>query len=846
MMDSDRKRFRADDDFEDPEARTRTERRQSEKDVDLHVHPHVTPPFLAGPVVSSLRDELKIILPVKSPELELARLAQAGSAALTDLRKKQIEARAAKELTAESSTGIGKLLGRDVITSAPVVALGASSAAGANTEPEGATTTSSVVGVEQYRAIQEQRRALPIFRCRDELLRCIGENRVTIVMGETGSGKTTQLVQYLYEQGYASGDMLIGCTQPRRLAAISVARRVSDEMRCVLGSTVGYAIHLDDRTSPATRVKFMTDGVLLREVVGDSNVNKYSVIVMDEAHERSVDTDVLLGALKSVVRRRSDLRLIVTSATMDTSRFSHFFDNAPVFEIQGRTFDVDVRYAEDSVTDYVSESVYRACQIHVCEAPGDILIFMTGKEDVEGTCELIRERLATALTRDGRNALQSLLIVPCYSELMTSPAQEALVRLPPPAGFRKCVVATNVAETSITIDGVRFVIDCGFMKTSVLHLGMQTLKAYPISTAQANQRKGRAGRTQAGVCYRQYTKFQFENELLSSDVPEIQRTSVDNVVLTLKSIGVDDVTKFDFLDAPPVVNVRNALRRLWLIDALDDAGHITKSGRQILEFPMEPILSNLIVRSSGKGCSDEILSIVAMIAANSRNVFELPKGKEDVAAQRHGRFVDADSDHLTLLNVLRQFSANGKSRSWASSSFLSFAVLQRACDVREHLLERIVRAKLPIVKADDLDVVRQCLGECLFQQSARRAGAKWTEYRSLTFAGVTSLLHPTSALNSRGKTPEYVVFNEIVATDKEYMSIVTAVEGSWLAQSSKGLFTLGSSLDNNLTLPVRSDRSAQQAVAAVGGPRESVSTMSISGAANRTALLRRTKRNESF
>jgi pre-mRNA-splicing factor ATP-dependent RNA helicase DHX38/PRP16 len=783
MSDLDRKRLR-DDELDGPEAGSRIERRQAEKDVDLHVHPQIDPPFLSGATgsktASFLRDDQKIILPVKSPELEFVRLAQAGSATLADLRKKQIEARSAKDLI-DSSTGVAKLLGRGVITSAKI-----SFAA----TPEQREDHVGLLSDEKHRAILQQRRALPIFRSRQELLRCIGENRVTVVKGETGSGKTTQLVQYLFEHGYAEGDMLIGCTQPRRLAAMSVARRVSDEMRCELGSTVGYAIHLDDKTSSSTRVKFMTDGVLLREVVGDRDITKYSVIVMDEAHERSVDTDVLLGVLKNVVRRRSDFRLIVTSATMDITRFSQFFDNAPIFEIEGRAFDVSIQYSEMSVTDYVSESVFRACQIHVCESPGDILIFMTGKEDVEGTCELIRERLGTALSRDGKNALQSLLIVPCYSELMASPSQEALVRLPPPPGMRKCVVATNVAETSITIDGVRFVIDCGFMKTNVLHLGMQTLKVYPISTAQAIQRKGRAGRTQAGVCYRLYTKHQFENELLPSAIPEIQRTSIDSVVLTLKSIGVDDVTKFDFLDTPPAINVRSALRRLWLIDALDDVGCITKTGRQIIEFPMEPILSNLIVRSAAFGCSDEMLSIVSMIASNSRNIFELPKGKEDIAAQRHGRFLDVDSDHLTLLNVLRQFVSNSKTRAWAAGSFLNYAVLQRACDVRDHLLERMARAKLPVTKSDDLDVVRRCLGECLFQQSARRSGAKWTEYRSLVFAGVTTILHPSSALNSRGKTPEYVVFNEIVATEKEYMTVVTAVEGRWLSASSKGLFTV--------------------------------------------------------
>lgn len=522
---------------------------------------------------------------------------------------------------------------------------------------------------EHWHDIQRVRRALPIFQCKSALLRVIGENAVTIVVGETGSGKTTQLVQYLYEAGYtrkteendhdeddestkrsrntvlkdatkeadnkynqnndnrktnmertslSRGCRRIACTQPRRLAAVGVARRVSEEVGCALGSTVGYSIHLDDVTSKDTHIQFMTDGLLLRHLTRDPDLLAYNVIMLDEAHERSMDTDVLMGVLKGIVaRREGGLKLIVASATLDADKFSRFFHNAPCFYIPGRMFMVKEIFAPDPVADYVAEAVFRVCQLHLqmpltgvvssgekrrkagptkgSEASGgdsgeavgekeeeegveeekramwgdgekekhDILVFMTGKDDVMGTCELIHRRLSSL----NPEARRTLLLLPCLSEggaslsvrAVAAPRQQGpahadgneeemkakeekgirvgvLDETPP--GFRKCVVATNVAETSLTIDGVRYVIDAGFMKTNVYRpsLGMNTLQRYPISHAQANQRKGRAGRTAEGVCFRLYTQRQWEEEMLKQSVPELQRSSMDSVVLLLKNV----------------------------------------------------------------------------------------------------------------------------------------------------------------------------------------------------------------------------------------------------------------------------------------------------------------------
>ena len=652
------------------------------------------------------------------------------------------------------------------------------------------------VEAERREALRRQRESLPIYRCREELLRYIGESAVTVVVGETGSGKTTQLVQYLHQRGYARQGKLIGCTQPRRLAAIGVARRVSDEMGCALGTTVGYSIHLDDTTSAETEVKFMTDGVLLRETVNDPSLEKYSVVVLDEAHERSVDTDVLMGVLKLALRRRADLKLIVTSATMDVQKFSAFFGNAPCYEIPGQTFPVKIHYSPSPVADYVAEAVFRVCQLHMqmpMEGKHDILVFMTGREDVYGTCELVRRRLAELSPRH----LETLLILPCLSEASApSSASSSGVGVldPTPAGKRKAVVATNVAETSLTIDGVRYVVDGGFMKTNVYRpsIGMNTLQRYPTSQAQAGQRKGRAGRTTEGVCYRLYTEEQYAQEMLPNSVPEIQRSSVDSVVLLLKSIGIDRLRDFDFMDAPPVANVRNSMFHLWVLGFLDDAGAITPEGQQALEFPMSPVLAKLLLASTENGCAVEMTRVVAMISADPKNLFELPKGREKTARQHHSRFYSNDSDHLTLLHVFTQYMEHGRSRQWAQDHFLHAPTLARAYDVLVQLLERLRKLHLPIQSCGPagMDKVRYCIAKAFALQAAQRSDRRWTDYRPLLNAGVTCAVHPASAIHARSEMPPYIVYNDLLLTQKEYLVMVTAVEPEWLVEASHGIYEM--------------------------------------------------------
>ena len=346
---------------------------------------------------------------------------------------------------------------------------------------------------------------------------------------------------------------MIGCTQPRRVAAMSVAKRVADECGVELGKEVGYAIRFEDCTSKSTRIKYMTDGILLRETLRESDVDHYSCIVMDEAHERSLNTDVLFGILRDVVARRNDLKLIVTSATMDAGKFSDFFGGVPIYNIPGRTFPVDVLWAKSTVEDYVESAVKQALQVHLAMDEGDILIFMPGQEAIEVTCDEIRTRL------DEVEESPALALLPIYSQLPSDLQSKIFEKAP--EGCRKCVVATNIAETSLTLDGIKYVIDAGYCKLKVFNpkIGMDSLQVYPISQANANQRSGRAGRTGAGTAFRLYTLSQYKSEMLLTTVPEIQRTNLSNVVLLLKSLNVDDLLKFHFMDPPPQVPTHKIL-----------------------------------------------------------------------------------------------------------------------------------------------------------------------------------------------------------------------------------------------------------------------------------------------
>ncbi|XP_001605450.1 pre-mRNA-splicing factor ATP-dependent RNA helicase PRP16 [Nasonia vitripennis] len=748
---------------------------EGEARVHLLIH-NVVPPFLDGRIVFTKQPEP--VIPVRDPTSPMALVARKGSVLVRAYREQKERRRAQKKHWELAGTNLGNIMGVQDARKHDKEAPGQETDYKAG-QKYASHINDEVVVEGKHKKIQEQRRRLPVFAVRQELLNVIRENSVVIIVGETGSGKTTQLTQYLHEDGYSTNGM-IGCTQPRRVAAMSVAKRVSDEMDSNLGDKVGYAIRFEDCTSKETIIKYMTDGILLRESLREGDLDRYSVVIMDEAHERSLSTDVLFGLLRDVVARRHDLKLIVTSATMDSSKFASFFGNAATFQIPGRTFPVEIIFSKNHVEDYVEAAVKQVMNIHLQHRHGDILVFMPGQEDIEVTCEVLKERLGEI------EGAAPLSILPIYSQLPSD--LQAKIFQQAKEGLRKCVVATNIAETSLTVDGIVFVVDSGFCKLKVYNprIGMDALQIYPVSQANSNQRSGRAGRTGPGQCFRLYTERQYLDELLITGVPEIQRTNLANTVLLLKSLGVQDLLAFHFMDPPPQDNILNSLYQLWILGALDNTGRLTGLGRQMAEFPLDPPQCQMLIIASKLGCTAEILIIVSMLSVPS--IFYRPKGREEDSDSAREKFQVPESDHLTFLNVYNQWKTNGYSSSWCNDHFIHAKAMRKVREVRQQLEEILKQQKMEVISCGtEWDIVRKCICSAYFHQAARLKGiGEYVNCRT----GMPCHLHPTSALFGMGFTPDYVVYHELVMTAKEYMQCVTAVDGHWLAELGPMFFSV--------------------------------------------------------
>ncbi|XP_074594607.1 ATP-dependent RNA helicase l(1)G0007 [Brevipalpus obovatus] len=745
---------------------------ESEERTHLIVH-NIVPPFLDGRIVFT--KQFEPVIPVKDGTSNMALIAKKGSQLVRYQRELKERKKAQKKEWEIAGTRIGDIMGVKKEKEDP------SGNEETDFKAEHRFKDHLDDKLSDREKIRRQRESLPVFSAKRSLMKIIADHQIVIIVGETGSGKTTQLTQYLHEEGYTCSEKgkerIVGCTQPRRVAAMSVAKRVADEMGCNPGEEVGYSIRFEDCTSQKTVIKYMTDGILLRESLTDPELDKYSVIIMDEAHERSLNTDVLFGLLHKVIAgRQIGLKLIVTSATMDSSKFATFFGNVPVFTIPGRTFPVAIDWSRNVVEDHVKAAIKKAKEIHLGLASGDLLIFMPGQEDIDVTCEMIAEELKNLEEISGPQP--ALSILPIYSQLPSD--LQAKIFKKSDDGVRKCVVATNIAETSLTVDGIKYVIDTGYCKLKVFNprIGMDALQVYPISQANANQRSGRAGRTGPGICYRLYTDDQYRNEMLTSTVPEIQRTNLANVVLLLKSLGVEDLLEFHFMDPPPQDNILNSMYQLWILGALDNIGNLTKLGRNMVEFPLDPAMSKMLLVSTEMGCSEEMLTIVSMLSVPS--IIYRPKGREEEADQVREKFAVYESDHLTLLNVYNRWKRELNKGQWCQEHFIHYKAMKKVREVRQQLREIMESLKLPIVSSgSETDCVKKCIASAYFHQAARLKGIG--EYVNMR-TGMPCHLHPTSALYGMGFTPDYVVYHELLMTTKEYMHTVTSVEGAWLAE----------------------------------------------------------------
>ncbi|KAI0334052.1 P-loop containing nucleoside triphosphate hydrolase protein [Cubamyces sp. BRFM 1775] len=761
------------EDFTDPVSRA-----EVEEELDVEVKEE-EPPFLAGQTKKTL--ELSPVKIVKAPDGSLNRAALAGASLAKErreLRQQEANEQADSEARDFSAPWLDPMAKeQDRVFAQDLRGNLRGQKAGEQPKWKEATfNKATTYGEITHKSIQEQRKSLPIYKLREPLLQAIREHQVLIVVGDTGSGKTTQMTQYLAEEGFADKGK-IGCTQPRRVAAMSVAKRVAEEVGCRLGQEVGYTIRFEDCTSPETRIKYMTDGMLQRECLVDPDVSQYSVIMLDEAHERTIATDVLFGLLKKAIKRRPDLKLIVTSATLDAEKFSKYFFGCPIFTIPGRTYPVEILYTKEPETDYLDASLITVMQIHLSEPPGDVLLFLTGQEEIDTACEILYERMKALGPK-----VPELIILPIYSALPSE--VQSRVFEPTPPGARKVVVATNVAETSLTIPGIYYVIDPGFSKQNAYdpRLGMDSLVVMPISQAQARQRAGRAGRTGPGKCYRLYTEAAFRNEMLPNSIPDIQRTNLAHTILMLKAMGINDLLSFDFMDPPPAQTMITALESLYALSALDDEGLLTRLGRKMADFPMEPPLAKMLIASVELGCSEEILSIVAMLSVQS--VFYRPKEKQGQADSKKAKFHQPEGDHLTLLTVYNGWKASNFSNPWCYENFIQARSMRRAQDVRKQLLGIMDRYKHDIISAGkDYNRVRRAICSGYFRNAAKKDPQEG--YKTLV-EGTPVYIHPSSALFNRN--PEWCIYHELILTTREYCHNVTAIEPKWLVEVAPQFF----------------------------------------------------------
>ncbi|GAA6059902.1 hypothetical protein JCM10212_005285 [Sporobolomyces blumeae] len=638
--------------------------------------------------------------------------------------------------------------------------------------------------------LEAGRKELPVWEGKDEILKAVEENDTVVVLGETGSGKTTQIPQFLMRSSVPCQAPRVVCTQPRRVAATSLAARVSTEVGCVLGSLVGYTVRFDDRSTAKTRLKYATDGALLAEMLSDRDLEQYDVVVLDEAHERSLRTDMLMGFLKDIQKRRKD-KIVVMSATIDAKRFSDFFNSAPVLFIRGRQHKVTVHYSTEPLQDYLDASLKTVFQIHTTHPPGAILVFLPGQDEIESLAASIRQFLPD-LPKSFPKA-DSILVTPLYAKLPA--AEQARAFAPTPPNTRKIILATNVAETSVTLPGVKFVVDCGLAKEKRYHAGagIDSLTVESISQSSAKQRAGRAGRESDGHCFRLYTEQAFF-AMPHRTEPEIKRVSLTFALLHLLAAGQEDITKFEYMDPPERDAIMFALLTLHGLGAVSNKGKITPLGRQMAELPLDPIYARVLVASFSEGCPFEALNLVALLGSKDQ-LLAVSSANRDKATEARRKFVHRSGDHWTLLNMLEAFEEfDGPDRKeerkmWCREHFISLKAMLQVLDARKQLRERVERLKIGDWAqscGDETEPVLNALVGGLFANTAIRN--EDGSYRH-TVTRQAIAIHPSSAMHNR-KAPA-IVYDELVLTTKTYARGVSEINPRSIQSKAPAVFASG-------------------------------------------------------
>lgn len=588
-----------------------------------------------------------------------------------------------------------------------------------------------------------------------------------------------------------------------------MALRVAEEVGCEIGKEVGYSIRFEDATSSATRIKFLTDGLLVREALVDPLLSRYSVIMVDEAHERSINTDIVLGLVKKIRRKRPDLRIIVSSATLQVDHFRAFFaqpagergsseddgqkinDEVAVISLEGRTYPIDVLYLEAAAGNYLQTAINTVLDIHTQEGEGDILVFLTGREEIDTAVRAISEKVAE---EGGRYS--SLRPLPLYAGLSTEQQMYVFDRSPP--GTRKVVFSTNIAEASVTIDGIVHVVDCGFVKLRAYdaQTGIESLTTTAISKASASQRAGRAGRTKPGKCYRLYREQDWE-KLQEANPPEIQRSNLAHIVLQLKALGIDNVVRFDFVSPPPSELMSKALELLYALGALDEYAKLTRPlGMRMAELPVEPMMARTLLTAQTFDCLGEMLSIAAMTSAGG-NIWFHHEGEQKRMESSRRKFAAEEGDHLTLLNLYTAFVGQGKKESrFCHENHVNYKSMTRAMSIRNQLRRYLERFGITTDEAPPgrpvhdtaakAEQIRRCLTAGYFAHAARMQPDG--TYRNVE-GGTVLHVHPSSLMFNR--KADWVIFHEVMETgDKTFMREVTKIEKGWLVEYAPEYYKL--------------------------------------------------------
>ncbi|BGP06196.1 hypothetical protein JCM10049v2_002015 [Rhodotorula toruloides] len=673
----------------------------------------------------------------------------------------------------------------------------------------------AVTGRIERIAVSERRGRLPIAKQRDALLYLLERHPVVVLQSPTGTGKSTQLPQFLLEAGWAKDGKCIAVTQPRRVAAISVAQRVAEEVGCILGEEVGYSVRFEALCTPDTKVLYLTDGMLFREILLDPLLSRYSVVMVDEAHERSSYTDLLLGVLKKIRRVRPELRIVISSATIEAQEFVDFFnrttpssshpnsglkpgedvhapppakksrwdkkekeepklDEAVMVRLEGKAFPVEIAYLEEPTSDIVMKVVETVFDIHLKHPVGDILVFLTGRDEIDRCLQQIADyqhRLP-----QGAPLIKAF---PLHSGLSTE--SQIAVFEPPSPRTRKVIVSTNIAEASVTIDGIKFVVDSGLVKLRSFDpvTGMDALVTTPCSLASLAQRAGRAGRTSPGKCFRLFPATALK-ALLPTTPPEITRSDISLLVLQLKSLGIQNILRFDWMTSPSSTMLERALEFLYCLGALDEEGKLTRPlGVRMAELPIDPMMSKILLDSHSFGCSDEILTVAAMTSV--QNVFILDDGDSIRGELERRKFTVEEGDHLTALNAYNAFIKHGrKSSKWCHNHRLNFKALSRALSIRTQLSKYLKRFDIPIISCgSDHAKIRRCLTSGYFRNAA--VAQPDGTYKSVR-EGALLHVHPSSVYFTRTPPSSFVIFHEVIETTKRFMREVTAIEQDWLVE----------------------------------------------------------------